>query len=392
LNYKTIKDIDIFNKNILIRVDINVPKVDDIITDCTRINALLPTIDYVIKNGGKPILISHCGRPKGKYVQKLSLQPLISTLEQAFKRKVIFIDTNCRKRLAEVNIGEIALLENIRFDPREERNDIHFAKELAILGDVYVNEAFSCSHRSHSSIDALAKLLPKCAGFSFVAEINALNSIFNKPKLPLTALIGGSKISTKLELLNSLISKVDNLIIGGGMANTFLAAQGFEIGTSISESSMLKVAKSILDKSSEVGCKIHLPKDIVVADSLKATKSETFRFDECPKAKMILDAGPNTVKNIESIVHSTETLIWNGPLGAFETKPYDNATNGAALIVAERTNSGKLISVAGGGDTVSALRTAGCAENFSYLSTAGGAFLAWLEGKSLPGINALEEK
>ena len=391
MNYKTIKDIDIFNKNILIRVDINVPKVDERITDYTRITALLPTINYVIENGGKPILISHCGRPKGTYVASLSLLLLVSALEQVFERKVVFIDSDYHKRLATVNIGEIVLLENLRFDPREEKNDIYFAKELANLGDVYVNEAFSCSHRSHSSIDALARLLPKCAGFSFVTEINALNRIFNKPKLPLTALIGGSKISTKLELLNSLILKVDHLIIGGGMANTFLAAQGLEIGTSISEPSMLKIAKSILDKSARAGCKIHLPVDVVVADKLKVGKSETFRFDKCPKTKMILDAGPDTIKNIKSIVYLTKTLIWNGPLGAFEIKPYDKATNSVALAVAERTNSGKLISVAGGGDTVSALSTTGSAKNFSYLSTAGGAFLSWLEGKPLPGITALEE-
>lgn len=389
-NYTALRELNISNKNVLVRVDINVPTVNGRVTDLTRIHAVLPTINYIISKGGKPILMSHFGRPKGKYIRDLSLISIIPTIEKVFSRNVILLTNDSHVKMRNLGKNDIGLLENLRFNPGEEKNDGAFAKLLASYGDIYVNDAFSASHRSHSSIDAIAKLLPNCMGLSMEAELKALEALFKNPLLPLTAIIGGSKISSKLELIKNLISKVDNLIIGGGMANTFLASQNFEIGNSINEMSMYNVSKSILESAKTHDCKIHLPLDIVVSEGLNDANYEIFNVNECPKNKMILDVGPLTIKNIKSVLTNSRTLIWNGPLGAFEYQPYDKATKELSIMVASQTKAGNLISVAGGGDTISALNITDSANSLSYVSTAGGAFLEWLEGRSLPGVKALQ--
>ena len=350
-------------KVVFVRVDLNIPIKDGVVLDETRIERISPTLQELIQNGCKVCLLSHFGRPDGKYNEVFSLKQIIPSLKKYIKEEIIFSESlygdKVKTILEKSPSNSIILFENTRFESGEENNSKELAKNISENADYFINDAFSVSHRSHMSTTGLSNYLPSFSGRYLDKEILMINKALNIGNGKRLGIIGGSKISTKLELLNSLILKVDHLIIGGGMANTFLAAQGLEIGTSISEPSMLKIAKSILDKSARAGCKIHLPVDVVVADKLKVGKSETFRFDKCPKTKMILDAGPDTIKNIKSIVYLTKTLIWNGPLGAFEIKPYDKATNSIALAVAERTNSGKLISVAGGGDTVSALSTTG---------------------------------
>lgn len=387
--YKVLRDLNIYNKNILVRVDFNLPTINGKVADVTRVKAVIPTIDYIISNSGKPILMSHYGRPKGKHVESLSLKHMIPTLEKVLNKSIIFFNEPKKEDFKNIKQNEIVLLENLRFNRGEELNDIKFAQKLANLGDLYVNDAFSASHRSHSSTDAITKFLPRCIGFSMETELEALGALFQKPSLPLTAIIGGSKISSKLDLINNLIKKVDHLIIGGGMANTFLESQNIEIGKSISETNMSHTAKLILENAKLIGCKIHLPHDLVVASDPHDKMSNTFNVNQCPKNKMILDAGPATIKNIESVIASSKTLVWNGPLGAFEFKPYDHATNKIASFVAKLTTQERIISVAGGGDTIAALNQTRSAKKFTYVSTAGGAFLEWLEGKSLPGLEAL---
>jgi phosphoglycerate kinase len=389
--WKTLDDLNLTGKKILTRVDINVPMEAGKVTDLTRIERIIPTIHDIISGGGTPILMAHFGRPKGQIVPDLSLAHLIPALNQSFGSEVEFIDGNYAEHVAGLPVGKIALLENLRFNPGEEKNDPEFAARLASLGDIYCNDAFSAAHRAHASTEALANLLPSCAGRLMQAELSALETALGEPKRPVAALVGGAKVSTKLDLLSNLIEKVDHLIIGGGMANTFLAAQGIDVGKSLAEHDMSDTAAAILTKARDIGCSIHLPIDVVIAREFKAgADSEVVEADACPADAMILDAGPATTIAINRIFERCQTLIWNGPLGAFEIEPFNTATDAAAARAAHLTNAGKLISVAGGGDTVAALNGAGAADSFTYISTAGGAFLEWMEGKTLPGVAALQ--
>ncbi|MHA6325567.1 phosphoglycerate kinase [Roseivivax sp. CAU 1753] len=393
--WKSLDQMALDGKRVLVRVDINVPMDDGHVTDATRIERIVPTIRDILDKGGKPILLAHFGRPKGKRVDDMSLQPLIPALENAIGADVVFA-ADCRGPTADAAVaalqpGQVLLLENTRFHPGEEKNDAALAAEMAALGDVYVNDAFSAAHRAHASTEAIAHLLPACAGRLMAAELSALEAALGNPDRPVAAVVGGAKVSTKLDLLSNLIEKVDILIIGGGMANTFLAAQGIDVGKSLCEHDMADTAREIAAKAAGGGCEILLPRDVVVAREFKAgAANETVKAEDCPADAMILDAGPDSVAHIRDVLDRARTLIWNGPLGAFEIAPFDAATNAAAAHAAERTKSGKLVSVAGGGDTVAALNKAGAAEAFTYISTAGGAFLEWMEGKTLPGVAALE--
>ncbi len=393
MSWKTLDDIDLSGKRVLVRVDINVPVENGIVTDATRIERIKPTIDDILARGGKPILIAHFGRPKGKVVLDLSLRVILPALQSTLGRPVSLLETldGAENLTDEARSADILLLENIRFHPGEEANDPEFAPRLAALGDVYCNDAFSAAHRAHASTTGLAHLLPSCAGRLMQAELHALEAALGTPRHPLMAVVGGAKVSTKLDLLGNLVEKVDQLVIGGGMANTFLAAQGVKVGKSLCEHEMADTASAILAKAATTGCEIILPEDITVARDFKANAAhETLAVDQCPEDAMILDAGPRTVARISTRLENARTLIWNGPLGAFEIPPFDTATNAAALKAAALSKAGKLISVAGGGDTVAALNKSGAAADFSYVSTAGGAFLEWMEGKDLPGMAALK--
>ena len=397
MSWKTLCQMDLHGKRVLTRVDLNVPMVDGKIADATRIEKIVPTISAIIKKGGIPILITHMGRPKGERHQNLSLSQLQEELETYFKSKVIFaadcIGPSAKTALQIVKKGEIILLENTRFYPEEEENDPKFAASLAALGDLFCNDAFSASHRAHASTTGLAKYLPSCAGKLMEAELKALESVLGQPERPVATVVGGAKISTKIALLENLIEKVDCIIIGGAMANTFLFSKGFKIGRSLVEESLKSTALKILDKAEKYSCKVILPTDVIIAKELsKNTPTSVVPADECPENYMILDAGPSTVDNIKQCINCAKTLLWNGPLGAFEVSPFDEATSQAAKYASERTKNGDLISVAGGGDTVAALNKAGVTESFTYVSTAGGAFLEWLEGKELPGVLCLTKK
>ena len=389
--WKTLDDYDLNGKKVLTRVDINVPMEAGKVSDATRIERIVPTVKDIISKGGTPILMAHFGRPKGEVKPELSLAQLVPALSKAFGSDVTFIDGNYGEKVAALKSGDIALLENLRFNPGEEKNDEGFAARLASLGDIYCNDAFSAAHRAHSSTEAIARQLPSCAGRLMQAELSALEAALGTPSRPVAAVVGGAKVSTKLDLLSNLTEKVDHLIIGGGMANTFLAAQGIDVGKSLAEHDLTDTAKAILEKAQEIGCAIHLPSDVVIAREFKAgAESRIVDVARCPADAMILDAGPETTQAINQIFERCQTLIWNGPLGAFEIKPFDTATNAAAARAAHLTNAGKLVSVAGGGDTVAALNGAGAAAHFTYISTAGGAFLEWMEGKTLPGVAALQ--
>ncbi len=388
--WKTLDDVSLIGKRVLVRVDINVPVEDGVVTDATRIERIVPTVHDILEKGGRPILLAHFGRPKGKVVPEMSLKIVVPALEAALGRKVVFVDSGFRDAVERAGRDEVVLLENLRFNPGEEKNDNGFAQRLASLGHVFVNDAFSAAHRAHSSTEALAHLLPSFAGRLMQAELSALEAALGNPTRPVVAVVGGAKVSTKLDLLSNLVEKTDHLVIGGGMANTFLAAQGIAIGTSLAERDMTETASDILIKAKSVGCTVHLPVDIVVAREFKAGATcKTLPVTACPEDAMILDAGPETVKALEKVFDSCKTLLWNGPLGAFEIPPFDMATNAAAAKAAELTKAGKLTSVAGGGDTVAALNGADAAKDFTYISTAGGAFLEWMEGKTLPGVAAL---
>ncbi|MBO9444719.1 phosphoglycerate kinase [Ruegeria sp. R14_0] len=396
MGWKTLDDMDLNGKRVLVRVDINVPVVDGVVTDATRIERIVPTVKDILAAGGKPILLAHFGRPGGERRQNLSLKQLVPTLETAFGTKVRFGDDcvgiEAETAAANLAAGEVLLLENTRFHAAETKNSPELAAGMAKMGDVYCNDAFSAAHRAHSSTEALARLLPACAGRLMQQELSALEAALGSPKRPVTAVVGGAKVSTKLDLLGNLIEKVDYLIIGGGMANTFLVAQGVNVGKSLAEVAMKDTASEILAKAQTTGCEIILPRDIVVAEKFEAhAPNQVLPADQCPEDGMILDAGPETVAAITEIFEKSQTLIWNGPLGAFEIEPFDTATNAAALKAAELTRAGKLVSVAGGGDTVAALNASGAAKDFSYISTAGGAFLEWMEGKTLPGVAALDQ-
>ncbi len=391
--WKPLDSMDLNGKTVLTRVDINVPVKDGTVTDATRIERIAPTIQDILARGGKPVLLAHFGRPKGKVVLDMSLRVVLPALEEVLQRKVTLIETleGAENLTDEAKSADILLLENIRFHPGEEANDPEFAARLAGLGDIYCNDAFSAAHRAHASTEGVARHLPSCAGRLMQAELEALEGALSTPKRPVVAVIGGAKVSTKLELLGNLVAKVDHLVIGGGMANTFLAAKGIDVGNSLAEHEMADTAREILSKATAAGCEIILPLDIVVAREFAANAAnETLPADACPADAMILDAGPQTVAKIAATLDNAKTLIWNGPLGAFEITPFDAATNAAARQAADLSKAGQLISVAGGGDTVAALNQAGAADDFTYISTAGGAFLEWMEGKTLPGVAALE--
>lgn len=392
MGWNSLDDMDLNGKRVLVRVDINVPVEAGRVTDDTRIQRIAPTIKDILAAGGSPILLAHFGRPKGKVVPEMSLKPLVPALEGAFGTAVTFIEKPSRDAIDALPQTAVVLVENTRFSAMEEANDPKMAAFLATLGDIYCNDAFSAAHRAHASTEGVAKLLPNCAGRLMQAELTALESALGQPQRPVTAVVGGAKVSTKLELLGNLVEKVDNLVIGGGMANTFLAAQGVDVGKSLCEHDMAGTASEILKKAEAAGCTIVLPSDVVVAREFKAgADNETVAADACPADAMILDAGPATVEAVSEVLSASKTLIWNGPMGAFEITPFDAATNAAAQKAADLTKAGDLISVAGGGDTVAALNQAGAAESFTYISTAGGAFLEWMEGKTLPGVAALEQ-
>jgi phosphoglycerate kinase len=394
LGWKTLDDVALAGKTVLVRVDINVPMEAGRVTDATRIEKIAPTVEDIIARGGKVVLLAHFDRPKGKVVPEMSLLHVVPALEASLGRKVVFgadcVGDVAKAAIAAAAPGDVVLLENTRFHPGEEKNDPALAQGMAALGDVFVNDAFSAAHRAHASTAALAHLLPAAAGRLMEAELRALEAALGNPVRPVVAVVGGAKVSTKLDLLGNLVTKVDHLVIGGGMANTFLVAQGVEVGKSLAERDMADTAREILAKAQAAGCTIHLPVDIVVAREFKAgAANETLPVAQCPADAMILDAGPATVAALVKVFETSKTLIWNGPLGAFEIKPFDAATNAAAQAAARLTKAGALVSVAGGGDTVAALNSAHAADDFTFISTAGGAFLEWMEGKELPGVAAL---
>ena len=394
--WKTLDDMALADKVALVRVDLNVPMENGHVTDATRIARIVPTLTDILAKGGKPVLLAHFGRPKGVVVPEMSLSQVLPALQAALPGVKVTFASDCiggpaKEAIAAMGPGEVVLLENTRFHAGEEKNDPMLAASMAALGDVYVNDAFSAAHRAHASTEGIAQLLPSCAGRLMQAELSALESALATPVRPVVAVVGGAKVSTKLDLLGNLVTKVNHLIIGGGMANTFLVAQGIEVGKSLAERDMAETALAILAKADKSGCTIHLPIDIVVAREFKAgAASEVLPAGECPDDAMILDAGPQTVAHIASVFADAHTLIWNGPLGAFEITPFDAATNAAAQQAAALTEAGTLVSVAGGGDTVAALNKAGVAETFTYISSAGGAFLEWMEGRDLPGVAALK--
>ncbi len=388
--WKTIDDVALAGKVVLVRVDINVPMEAGVVTDTTRIDKIVPTVKDITARGGKVVLLAHFGRPKGKPVPEMSLRLVQPALETALGRTVTFMEHPSRAAIDALTQDSVVLAENTRFTPMEEANAPQMAQFLASLGDVFCNDAFSAAHRAHASTEGVAKLLPNCAGRLMEAELSALEAALGTPERPVVAVVGGAKVSTKLELLGNLVGRVDHLVIGGGMANTFLVAQEVEVGRSLAERDMAPVALEILAKAKVAGCVIHLPVDVVVAREFKAGATHsTVKAGACPADAMILDAGPVTVAEIVKVFEACRTLIWNGPLGAFELKPFDAATVAAARAAARLTKAGKLISVAGGGDTVAALNQAGVAADFTFISTAGGAFLEWMEGKTLPGVAAL---
>jgi phosphoglycerate kinase len=395
-DFLALDDLNLSGKTVLLRADLNVPMKDGRVTDTARLERIVPTLNDLAKAGAKIVILSHFGRPDGKPDPKYSLRPVAAELA-AIWQKPVAVAEDCIGPKAEEAVkklapGAAAVLENTRFHPGEEANDPEFAKKLAVLGDIYVNDAFSAAHRAHASTEGLAHLLPAGAGRLMQAEIEALTKALTQPERPLAAIVGGSKISTKLDLLQNLIAKVDLLVLGGGMANTFLAAKGIVIGKSICEPDMYDTARTIMAKAEARGCGIILPKDVVVAPALKeGVAVQTVKVNAVPADQMILDLGPDSVQEIRSNIELCKTVVWNGPLGAFEVPPFNRATNEVAITVADLTKRGKILSVAGGGDTVSALAGAGVVHGLSYLSAAGGAFLEWLEGKELPGVIALRQ-
>lgn len=392
--FRTLSSFDLTAKRVLVRVDINVPLRDGRVSDSTRIDKIVPTVNAILEGGGTPILLAHFGRPKGKRVPDMSLGQIAPKVEEVLGHHVCFVAETvgpaAQTAIETAPQGTVVLLENTRFHPQEEANDPAFAAQLAKLGDIFCNDAFSAAHRAHASTEGLAHHLPSCAGHLMAAELEALARALENPARPVTAVVGGAKVSTKLDLLANLIEKVDHLIIGGGMANTFLYAMGHEIGGSLAENDLALTAQKVLAKAKARGCALHLPLDVVVAQAFEADAEHGLHSAEaCPSEGMILDAGPKTVAAIEAVFAQSATVLWNGPLGAFELAPFDAATVAAARAAAALTRKGVLLSVAGGGDTVAALNHAGVAGDFSYISTAGGAFLEYIEGKTLPGVAAL---
>lgn len=394
MTWKNLDQRNLNGKRVLTRVDINVPMNGNDVGDATRIERIVPTIQKIIAANGIPIMISHFGRPGAVKDDKYSLKHLIPCLTEHLGQNIVFTDVDeietIIKQSKSLKIGQIMLLENIRFRTGETNNDPVLAKKLAEIGDVYCNDAFSTAHRAHASTVGIANLLPNCVGCLMEAELLNLEEILSKPKGPVIAIVGGSKVSTKIDLLMNLIKKVDTLVITGGMANTFLRAQGHNIGKSIFEQNLLETADKIRKLAQKERCQLILPSDVIVAGSLKRDVPwELFEATKCPENQMILDIGPKTVNNIKQAINRSQTLIWNGPMGAFEVYPFNKATDDVATFVSQLTQKGKLISVAGGGDTISALKSTRSESKFSYISTAGGAFLEWIEGKKLPAIEAL---
>ena len=393
--FNTIDDLDVRGRKVLVRADLNVPMRDGNISDTTRIDRSLPTISDLIEKGAKVIVMSHFGRPKGQVVPEMSLKPVAAALEKASGKRVVFasdcIGDGAEKAISAANDGEIVMLENLRFHAAEEKNDGAFADQLAALADFYVNDAFSCAHRAHASTEAIAKRLPTAAGRLMQAELTALAEALENPAHPVAAVVGGAKISTKMAVLGHLIERVDQLVIGGGMANTFLHAQGIDVGKSLCEPDMADQARDIMEKAAAAGCEVVLPIDAVVAEEFaEGAANETVPVEAVPSGSMILDVGPASIDDLKQRLTGCKTIVWNGPLGAFEISPFDMGTYAVALEAAKLTVDGSLLSVAGGGDTVAALANAGAVDAFSYVSTAGGAFLEWLEGRTLPGIAALQ--
>lgn len=398
LGFATLDDVDVAGKRVVVRMDLNVPMVGGRVTDNTRVMRLLPTLKELIKRKARIVILSHLGRPDGTYVPDLSLAPLVDALSQALGGKttvhfgVDCVGAEAEAAVAKVKPGEIVLLENLRFHAGEEKNNAAFAKALAAHGEIYINDAFSCSHRAHASVVGIANHLPFAAGRLMEEELTNLESIFAAPKRPLTAIVGGSKVSTKLELLENLMGKVDNLIIGGAMAHTFLLAKGINTGKSLCEPALKDTASRILKEAEKRNCKILLPVDAVIAPAFaENVTGDVVGIESIPADHMMLDVGPETLEYFSKCLRESKTLIWNGPLGAFEMTPYDASTTMLARVAARLTRDKVIKSIAGGGDTVSALGHAGLAERFSYLSTAGGAFLEWLEGKTLPGVATLKK-
>lgn len=390
MGWKILDEMNLMGKRVLTRVDINVPVENGLVSDTTRIDRIAPTVRHILQSGATPILIAHFGRPKGKPMPEMSLSVTLPALESALGVPVKFTTLDKARETIAFSKNQVVLIENIRFEPGEEQNDAALAQRLADLGDIYCNDAFSTAHRAHVSTEALARLLPSCAGRLMAEELSALEAALGAPQRPVVAVVGGAKVSSKLGLLGNLVAKVDYLVIGGGMANTFLAALGHGVGKSLCEHDLADTARTILAMAETSGCEIILPSDVVVAHSFAAhADHETVDASACPTDAIILDAGPATVARVGACFAQACTVIWNGPLGAFELEPFDRATNAAAQAAATLTRAGKLISVAGGGDTVAALNQAGVADDFTYISTAGGAFLEWMEGKELPGVAAL---
>ena len=393
---KELRDLDCKNKKIIVRVDLNVPVLEGTITDHSRIHAILPTLEKLIKNKNKIFLIAHFGRPKGQVNKTYSIEFLCSELKKFLNLNTIHFLANCEKKIietkiAEMDMGEICLLENIRFNAEEEKNDLNFSKLLASSFDIYINDAFSASHRNHASIVGITKYLPSYAGLSFSKEIENLDKFLENSEKPNLAIIGGSKVSTKVSILNNLIKKTDFIIIGGAMANSFLYANGQEIGHSMYQKDSKEIIRQIYSNAKKENCELVLPVDAVIADSLHKPKIiEECLIRDIPENKMILDIGEKSVSNFINKVQSCGSVLWNGPLGAFETQPFDKGTTTFARKIAELTQDKKIISVAGGGDTTHALNKAGVMSKFSYVSSAGGAFLEWIEGKDLPGITVLD--
>jgi phosphoglycerate kinase len=396
-DFHTLDDIEVRGKRVLLRADLNVPVKDGRVTDATRIERLAPTIRELAEKGGRVIVMSHFGRPEEGFDPKLSLKPLVEPLAKAVGRPVAFaedcVGAKAQSVVDRLKDGDIALLENTRFHPEEEKNDPAFAKALAALGDIYVNDAFSAAHRAHASTEGVARLLPSAAGRLMQQELEALHAALGAPKRPVAAIVAGAKVSTKLQLLDFMLKKVQVLVIGGAMANTLLLAEGKKVGRSLVENNMLDAAQKILADARSAACELILPVDAVVAPELKAgAPTQTVAIDRVPDDQMILDIGPQSVAAIAQRLEHCPTLVWNGPVGAFETKPFDAGTVALAQRVAALTRAGKMLSVAGGGDTVAALHEAGVVDELSYVSTAGGAFLEWLEGRDLPGVSALKPK
>ncbi len=394
--FHPVSETDVSGRTVLVRADLNVPMADGQITNAERLHRLIPGLRALLDRGAKVVLLSHFGRPKGQVVPELSLAPVASALGELLERPLSFIaDTRgvtAKGAAQTLEPGQVLVLENLRFDPGEEANDLTLAKDLAEMGDLYVNDAFSAAHRAHASTEALARLLPAYAGDLMAAELRALDLALSMPDRPVMAIVGGAKVSTKFDLLFNLVTKVDFLVIGGGMANTFLHAQGHGVGASLHEPDLAKRAREVLDRAQGLGCEVILPSDAAFAPGIdQGDAAQTGDLKALPSDQMILDFGPKSVETILTVLPKIKTLIWNGPLGAFEFPPFEAATDTVAKAVAAQTKAGKLQSVAGGGDTVAALAQSGVLDDLSYVSTAGGAFLEWMEGRELPGVAALSK-